>query len=163
METSDLKKFVSVLFGIKLMRFVIQRIKSARLSVDGQLISEVGAGLMVFVGVMRDDTIEQVRHGAKKIATLRIFRRDGKLNESVLDTKGEILLVSNFTLCTREGSGARPDFSMSADKEKANDLYHRLADELDSLGVPVKMGVFGADMQIDAHIDGPLNIYKEIK
>ena len=145
------------------MRFVIQRIKSAKLSVDGELISEVGAGLMVFVGVMRDDTMEQVQHAAKKIATLRIFREEGKLNKSVIDTKGEILLVSNFTLCTREGSGARPDFSMSADKDKANELYLALAEELRSLNVPVKLGVFGADMQIDAHIDGPLNIYKEIK
>ena len=145
------------------MRFVIQRIKSARLSVDDKLISEVGKGLMVFVGVMRDDTMEQVCHAAKKISTLRIFRRDGKLNESVIDIGGEILLVSNFTLCTREGSGARPDFSMSAEKDKANQLYHALADELDAIGIPVKMGVFGADMQINAHIDGPLNIYKEIK
>lgn len=145
------------------MRFVIQRIRSAKLSVDSELISEVGAGLMVFVGVMRDDTMEQVRHAAKKIVTMRIFRQGDKLNTSVMDTKGEILLVSNFTLCTREGTGTRPDFSMSADKDTANRLYLALADELRSLGVPVKTGVFGADMQIEAYIDGPLNIYKEIK
>lgn len=145
------------------MRFVIQRIKSARLTVDDKLISEVGAGLMVFVGVMRDDTIEQVRHAAKKIATMRIFRQGDKLNTSVLDTNGEILLVSNFTLCTREGTGTRPDFSYSADKETANKLYLALGEELKALGVPTKLGVFGANMQINANLDGPLNIYKEVK
>ncbi len=145
------------------MRLVIQRIRSADLSVNDEIISSVGAGLMVFVGVMRDDTMEQVRHAAYKIATMRIFRRGEKLNTSVLDIKGEILLVSNFTLCTREGTGTRPDFSMSADKETANKLYLALRDELRVLGVPVKTGIFGADMQISARIDGPLNIYKEIK
>lgn len=145
------------------MRFVIQRIKSAELTVDNELISSVGAGLMVFVGVMRDDGMEQVRHAAKKIATMRIFRQGDKLNTSVLDIKGEILLVSNFTLCTRDGTGTRPDFSYSADKDTANRLYLALAEELRALGISVKIGVFGADMQIMAHIDGPLNIYKEIK
>ena len=98
-----------------------------------------------------------------KVPRGRIFEVDGKMNQSVLDTKGEVLLVSNFTLCTKETSGARPDFGMSADKDLAKSLYLKLADELDSLGVPVKLGVFGADMQIQTQLDGPVTIIKEIK
>ena len=93
---------------------------------------------------------------------MRIFERDEKMNLSVLDTKGEVLLISNFTLCTKEGSGARPDFGLSADKDTAKSLYLALADELDLLNVPVRLGVFGADMQIQTHLDGPVTIYKEI-
>lgn len=144
------------------MRLVIQRVKSAKLYVDDKLISEIGGGLNVFVGVCKGDTVEQIKKTANKIATMRIFEVDGKMNQSVLDTCGEVLLVSNFTLCTKEGSGARPDFGLSADREIAKSLYLMLADELDSLNVPVKLGVFGADMQIDARLDGPVTIYKDI-
>lgn len=146
------------------MRFVIQRIKKAKLCVDGKLISEVNAGLMVLCGVCNDDTTNQVKKSANKIANLRIFEDENeKLNLSVLDKSGEILLVSNFTLCTIESSGNRPSFIYSADKETANNLYLELQKELINLGVPTKLGVFGADMQIDAHLDGPITIYKEIK
>ena len=144
------------------MRLVIQRVKSARLCVDDKLISEIGVGLMVFVGVMKGDTMAQVKKAANKISTIRIFKEDEKMNKSLHDVNGEVLLISNFTLCTKETSGARPDFTLSADKDVANNLYQELASELDVLNVPVKMGVFGADMQIDAHLDGPITIYKEI-
>ena len=144
------------------MRLVIQRVKSARLSVDEKLVSEIGVGFMVFVGVCKGDTITQVKKCANKISTIRIFEEDGKMNKSLHDVNGEVLLISNFTLCTKETSGARPDFTLLADKETANKLYEELANELDLLSVPVKLGVFGADMQIDAHLDGPITIYKEI-
>ena len=144
------------------MRLVIQRVKSARLCVDDKLISEIGVGLMVFVGVMKGDTMAQVKKAANKISTIRIFKEDEKMNKSLHDVNGEVLLISNFTLCTKETSGARPDITLSADKDVANNLYQELASELDVLNVPVKMGVFGADMQIDAHLDGPITIYKEI-
>ena len=145
------------------MRMVIQKIKNATLCVDDQVVSKVGKGYIVFAGVCKGDTMEQVKRGAQKIATMRVFRNDeGKMDKNLLGVGGEVLLVSNFTLCTKEGSGARPDFGLSADKETANKLYLALADELDSLGVPVKTGVFGADMQIDLHLDGPTTIYKEI-
>ncbi len=145
------------------MRLVIQRVKNARLCVDGKLISEIGVGLMVFVGVMKDDTIGQVKKAANKISTIRIFEEDDRMNKSLHDEGAEVLLISNFTLCTKETSGARPDFTLSADRDTANKLYEELARELDALNVPVKMGVFGADMQIDAHLDGPITIYKEIQ
>ena len=144
------------------MRIVIQRVKSAKLSVDNNLISEIGVGLMVFVGIMKGDTHEQVKKVANKISTIRIFEEDEKMNKSLHDVNGQVLLISNFTLCTKETSGARPDFTLSADRETANKLYEELASELDLLNVPVKMGVFGADMQIYAHLDGPITIYKEI-
>ena len=145
------------------MRLVIQRVKSARLSVDEKLISEIGVGLMVFVGVMKGDASVQVKKCANKISTIRIFEENEKMNKSLHDVGGQVLLISNFTLCTKETSGARPDFTLSAERDTANKLYNELAAELDSLNVPVKMGVFGADMQIDAHIDGPITIYKEIQ
>ena len=145
------------------MRLVIQRVKSARLTVDDKLISEIGVGLMVFVGVMQGDTIDQVKKAANKISTIRIFKENEKMNKNLHEVGGQVLLISNFTLCTKETSGARPDFSLSADKTTANRLYEELASELDLLNVPVQLGVFGADMQIDAHIDGPITIFKEIK
>lgn len=144
------------------MRLVIQRVKHAKLCVDNELISEIGVGLMVFVGVMKDDTMAQVKKAANKISTIRIFEEDDRMNKSLHDVGAEVLLISNFTLCTKETSGARPDFTLSADRETANKLYQELASELDLLNVPVKLGVFGADMQIDAHLDGPITIYKEI-
>ena len=145
------------------MRLVIQRVKDASLSVENELISEIGFGLMVFVGVCEGDTIQHVKKAANKISTIRIFEENDRMNKNIHDVNGEVLLISNFTLCTKETSGARPDFTLSADRETAKSLYLALADELDSLGVKVKLGVFGADMQIDAHLDGPITIYKEIK
>ena len=145
------------------MRLVIQRVKSARLCVDNKLISEIGVGLIVFAGVMKGDTITEVKKAANKISTIRIFEEDDRMNKNLHDVGGQVLLVSNFTLCTKETSGARPDFTLSADRDVAKNLYEQLASELDLLNVPVKMGVFGADMQIDVHLDGPITIYKEIK
>ena len=144
------------------MRLVIQRVKNASLSVDGKLISEIGFGLMVFVGVCVGDTMQQVTKAANKISTIRIFEEDEKMNKNIHDVDGEVLLVSNFTLCTKDTSGARPDFTLSAEREIAKSLYLALADELDKLGVKVKLGVFGADMQINSHLDGPITIFKEI-
>ena len=144
------------------MRLVIQRVKYAKLSVDDKLVSEIGSGLMVMLGVTRDDDYSKVNRVAKKIATIRIFRRDGKLNDSVLDLNYSVLLISNFTLCTSANSGARPDFSLSADKDMAKKLYLAVAKELKNMGVETKLGVFGGNMQIDCHVDGPGTIYKEI-
>ena len=145
------------------MRLVIQRVKNASLRVDGELISEIGVGLMCFAGIVEGDTITQIKKAANKISTIRIFKEDEKMNKSIHDVNGEVLLISNFTLCTKETSGARPDFTLSAPREQAKSLYEQLAQELRLLNVKVKTGVFGADMQIDAHLDGPITIYKEIK
>lgn len=145
------------------MRLVIERVKSANLKVKNQLISEIREGLIVLVGVCKDDDIAITKRVANKIVSMRIFELDGKMNQSVKDKNGEILLVSNFTLCTKETSGARPDFGLSADKQIAKQIYDKLAEEINTLGVVVKKGVFGADMQINTQLDGPITIYKEIK
>ncbi len=144
------------------MRIVVQRVKSAKLSVDENLISEIDVGFLVLCGVCKGDTEEIAKKCASKISTLRIFEENEKMNKSIIDVGGQVLLVSNFTLCTNVTSGTRPDFSMSADRATAMKLYDMVADELNNLGVDTKKGVFGADMQIDAHLDGPVTIYKEI-
>ena len=144
------------------MRAVIQRVKRSKLTVDGEIVSTISNGLNVFVGVTKGDDMDKVKRMANKIATIRIFEVDGKMNLSVKDVGGEVLLVSNFTLCTLDTSGARPDFGLSADRDTANTLYLALAEELKKLGLVVKMGVFGADMQIETVLDGPITIYKEI-
>ena len=104
------------------MRLVIQRVKSAKLCVDDKLISEIGVGIIVFVGVMKGDTMTEVKKAANKISTIRIFEEDDKMNKSLHDVGGQVLLVSNFTLCTKETSGARPDFTLSADRDMANQI-----------------------------------------
>ena len=144
------------------MRVVIQRVKESKLTVDGETISTISNGLNIFVGVTKGDDMDKVKRMANKIATIRIFEVDGKMNLSVKDVGGEVLLVSNFTLCTLDTSGARPDFGLSADRDTAKTLYLALAEELKKLGLVVKMGVFGADMQIETVLDGPITIYKEI-
>lgn len=146
------------------MRIVIQRVKSSRLEVNGEIISEIGKGYNVFVGVMRDDSIENMKKIAHKIASLRLFKDDeGKLKKDIKNVAGEVLLVSNFTLCDRkESSGTRPDFSLSADKEKAIYLYEALQKELiEKYGIPTKMGKFAENMQILTQLDGPLNLVQE--
>lgn len=146
------------------MRLVIQRVKSARLEVDGELVSEIGKGYNVFVGVTREDTIENVKRAARRIATVRLFKdEDDKLKYSIKDVGGKVLLVSNFTLCDRKGGGgARPDFTLSADKETAYNLYLELQKELQEVyNVPTYLGRFGETMQIYTQLDGPVNLFQE--
>ncbi len=146
------------------MRIVIQRVKSARLEVDNQLVSEIGVGYNVFVGVTREDTMENVKKVARRIATVRLFKdENGKLNNNISQVGGEVLLVSNFTLCDRKGGGgARPDFTMSADKDTAKNLYMALQTELQTeYGLTVKMGRFAETMQIYTQLDGPINLVQE--
>lgn len=146
------------------MRFVVQRVKSSRLEVDGNLVSEIGKGYNVFVGVTKDDTMENVKKCAKRIATLRLFKDENdKLKYSIVDVQGEILLVSNFTLCDKKGAGGtRPDFTLSADKEKANEYYLKLQEILQNeYNLTVKLGRFGEHMQIYTQLDGPINLFQE--
>lgn len=146
------------------MRALIQRVKSSKLEVNNEIISEIGFGYNVFVGVTKEDTIENMKKMARRIATLRLFCDESdKLNLNISQANGEILLVSNFTLCDRKGtSGARPDFSLSADKEKANELYLLLQKELvETYNIPTKLGKFAEDMQIYTHLDGPINLTQE--
>lgn len=140
------------------MILLCERVNGATLSVDGDVISKIGKGLAVFVGVFGDDDENDVKKAAKKICELRIFENEsGKMDKSVADIGGEILLVSNFTLCGDASHGRRPEFIRAARPEKAEPLYESLAKEM-SAYVGVKLGVFGADMKISVDNDGPVNL-----
>ena len=141
----------------------MQRVKRTALTVGGERISEIPFGLTVFLGVKSGDTQAQADYLTKKIANLRIFEdENGKMNLSVKDVGGEVLLVSQFTLYGDASHGNRPSFTLAERPEKAQPLYDFAVDELSSYGVTVKKGVFGADMQIEQHNDGPVTILLEI-
>ena len=145
------------------MKAVVQRVKNTALSVDGKLISEIPFGLTVFLGVKVGDSEKEAAYIAKKIAGLRIFEDEqGKMNLSVKDVGGEVLLVSQFTLYGDASHGNRPSFTLAERPEKAQPLYEFTVKELATYGVKVKTGVFGADMQIEQNNDGPVTILLEI-
>ena len=146
------------------MKIVIQRVHKSRLEVDNEIVSEIGFGYNVFVGVTRDDTMENVKRVARRIATVRLFKDEtDKLNNNIAQVGGEVLRVSNFTLCDRKGGGgARPDFTLSAPKDKAIELYQALQNELiNEYGLTVKMGRFAEHMEIYTVLDGPINLVQE--
>ena len=146
------------------MKAVIQRVKNANLWVDGKQISSIDKGLVVYLGVEVGDVQANADYLAKKIANLRIFEDDnGKMNYSVLDVGGQILLVSQFTLLADTSHGNRPSFVMAETPTVANDAYINFATLLKNHGVPVQMGVFGADMTINQCNDGPVTIVMEKK
>ncbi len=141
------------------MKAVVQRVKQTTLSVAGKVISQIPFGLTVFLGIKTGDTEKEGAYIAKKIAGLRVFEdENGKMNLSVKEVGGEVLLVSQFTLYGDASHGNRPSFTLAERPEKAEPLYELVADKLASQGVTVKKGVFGADMQIEQHNDGPVTI-----
>ena len=141
------------------MKAVVQRVLSAQLSVGGALVSKIGQGLVVYLGVASGDGEENAAAMAKKLAALRIFSdAAGKMNKSVQDIAGEVLLVSQFTLCGDCSHGNRPSFTEAARPEIAEPLYRRVAALLAESGVSVRTGVFGADMRIVQENDGPVTI-----
>ena len=145
------------------MKAVVQRVKKTVLKVDGKLISEIPFGLTVFLGVKSGDSEKEAAYLAKKIAALRIFEdENGKMNLSVKDVGGEVLLVSQFTLYGDASHGNRPSFTLAERPEKAEPLYEFAVNELGRYGITVKKGVFGADMQIEQNNDGPVTILLEI-
>ena len=144
------------------MKAVIQRVLEANLKVDGKLISKIGNGYVVFLGVFKGDGKENADYFIKKIPTLRICEdENGKINKSIIDTNGEILLVSQFTLCADTSHGNRPSFIEAEIPEKANELYEYVCSEIAKTGIPVKKGVFGADMKISQINDGPFTVILE--
>lgn len=146
------------------MRAVIQRVKSASLSVDGTLISEIGKGYAVYLGVGQGDNEQDEDYIAKKVALLRVFEdENGKMNKSLTDVSGEILLISQFTLFGNCSHGNRPSFVEAEKPEIANERYLSVKNKLESYGIKVKTGVFGADMQIVQHNDGPVTILIDSK
>lgn len=141
------------------MKAVVQRVLSANLKVDGELISEIGKGLVVFLGIGQGDDEKALEKLGQKIAKLRIFEDEqGKMNLSIKDISGEILLVSQFTLYADCKHGNRPSFITAEKPEEANKLYQDMKTLFEKEDISVKMGVFGADMKIDALNDGPVTI-----
>ena len=141
------------------MRLVVQRVKETRLEVDGKVISEIPKGLAIYVGVAVGDGEKEADRLAEKVVKLRVFEdENGKMNLSVTDVGGEILAISQFTLLADVSHGNRPGFSGAERPERANELYEYFCAKVAALGVPVKKGVFGADMQIYQHNDGPVTI-----
>ena len=144
------------------MKAVVQRVKQTTLCVDGELISQIPFGLTVFLGITATDTRANADYLMKKIAALRIFEdENGKMNLSVKDVGGEVLLVSQFTLYGDASHGNRPSFTAAARPEIAKPLYEYAVDALRAQGVKVSCGIFGADMQIAQHNDGPVTILLE--
>lgn len=142
------------------MRAVVQRVTSSKVSVDGKIVGEIGKGFNVLLGVVEGDTDEQAILLAGKIARLRVFEdENGKMNLSVNDVGGEILAISQFTLCADCKKGNRPSFTLSAAPDEANRLYELFCSELSANGVRnVEKGIFGADMAVDISNDGPVTI-----
>ena len=142
------------------MKAVIQRIKYADVCVDGKEISRVENGLLVLLGVHNTDNEEAAKLLAKKCANLRIFTDENdKMNKSVLDINGEILVISNFTLCADTKKGNRPSFIEAMEPKTADELYNLYCEELNLNGVKkVGRGVFGADMKVSLLNDGPVTI-----
>jgi D-tyrosyl-tRNA(Tyr) deacylase len=139
------------------MRSVIQRVSSATVEVDGQVVGRIGRGLLVYLGVGRGDSDSDVEFMAEKIANLRIFADDeGKMNRSVLDITGQVLLVSNFTLQGDCRKGRRPGFDGAAEPAIAERLYEKVAQLIADKGLKVAKGVFGANMQVASINDGPV-------
>ena len=141
------------------MKLVVQRVKSARLTVEGEEISKIGKGLAIYVGVGAGDEEREADKLAEKVVKLRVFEdENGKMNLSVQDVGGEILSISQFTLYADVSRGNRPGFSGAERPERANELYEYFTKKIASLGVPVQKGVFGADMKIEQLNDGPVTI-----
>lgn len=144
------------------MKAVVQRVTGAVLCVDGKKISEISDGLVVYFGVAKGDDESKVEKSVRKIVNMRIFEdASGKLNLSVSDVKGEILLVSQFTLLADCSRGNRPDFFGAEAPERAKALYEYAGELISSYGISVKYGVFGADMRITQNNSGPVTIIWE--
>ncbi len=141
------------------MRILLQRVKEASVAVDGEVISAIKGGLLLLVAIAPDDTAEVAALMAKKVANMRIFSdENGKMNHSLLEVPGEVLLVSQFTLYADLSHGRRPYFGQVAAPAKASELVDLLRLELEKLGLSCQSGRFGADMQVALVNDGPVTI-----
>jgi D-tyrosyl-tRNA(Tyr) deacylase len=144
---------------------LVQRVKEARVEVDGAVVGAIGPGLLVLLGVARGDTAREADWLADKLARLRVFPDDeGRMNRALLDTGGDALVVSQFTLLGDARKGNRPSYSRAAPPEEADRLYRYLAGRLsEALERPVPTGVFGAMMQVHLVNDGPVTLWVERK
>ncbi len=141
------------------MKAVIQRCFSASVFANGAVSGKIDKGFLILLGITEEDTLEEAKLLATKISKLRIFTdEDDKMNLSLLDVKGEALVVSNFTLCGDSKKGNRPSFSHAKEPGEANELYNEFCKFLNDTGIAVEKGVFGAEMKVSLLADGPVTI-----
>jgi D-tyrosyl-tRNA(Tyr) deacylase len=141
------------------MRAVVQRVVSARVTVEDETVGEIGAGLLVYLGVGAEDDEAAATYTADKVQGLRIFADDaGKMNRSVADVRGGVLVVSQFTLYGDVRAGRRPAFTQAMEPARAEELYLRVVDKLRAAGLTVATGRFRADMRVEGTVDGPVTI-----
>ena len=144
------------------MRAVLTRVNSASVAIDGEVVGAIGKGFLILLGVGPNDTEKECRYLAEKALGLRIFEdENGKMNKSLEEINGEILLISQFTLYAATRKGRRPSFDMASRPEHAEPLYEYFIKKLRSRGVKVETGIFGADMQVEIHNDGPVTMLVE--
>lgn len=139
------------------MKALLQRVRHASVTVDGEVVGRIGHGLLVFLGVEKGDDAARMARLAERVLNYRVFADDaGKMNRSVVDVGGAVLVVSQFTLVADTGSGNRPSFTPAAPPDVGCSLYEQFVAEIDRRGVPVASGRFGADMQVELLNDGPV-------
>ncbi len=146
------------------MKALLQRVTEASVSVAGEVVGRIGQGLVVFVGVADGDTEEEARYLAQRTVNLRIFAdEEGKFNLSALDIKGELLVVSQFTLLADTRKGRRPSFVEAAPPEQAEELIEQFVEQARATGLKVETGRFQQYMQVEIHNDGPVTILLDSK
>lgn len=146
------------------MRAVVQRVKSSKVEVDGKVIGSINKGLNVLLGISKDDSYEDIEYLKSKIINLRIFEdEDGKLNKSLLDVNGDIIIISQFTLYGDCRKGRRPSFIKALAGDEANGLYEKFIEEIKKEVKNVATGEFGADMLVSIENDGPITLLIDSK
>ena len=141
------------------MKVLIQRVKRASVTIEDELFSSINKGILALVGIEKGDTLEQVQKSAKKIVGLRIFPDENdKMNRSLIDIQGEMLIVSQFTLCGDCKKGTRPSFDKSAHPQIANELYENFVKEVQKYNIKTQTGKFAAMMDVSLINDGPVTI-----
>ncbi len=144
------------------MKVLIQRVKRASVTIEGEIYSSIGKGILALVGIEKGDSMEQVKKLAQKVVSLRIFPDENdKMNRSIKDVSGEMLIVSQFTLCGDCKKGTRPSFDRSAPPEIANELYEAFIKEVNDFGIKTGTGKFAAMMDVELINDGPVTFMLE--
>ncbi|QNM16138.1 MULTISPECIES: D-aminoacyl-tRNA deacylase [Fusobacterium] len=146
------------------MRAVVQKVKYSSVTVDNEIIGKIDNGFMILLGVTHEDTLKEVEWLSKKIKDLRIFEdQDGKMNLSLEDVKGEVLIISQFTLYGNCIKGRRPSFTDAAKPDHAENLYNKFIEKFQSFGIKTQTGKFGADMKVELLNDGPVTMIIDTK